>query len=202
MKPSPHLLVLWLSALNLSTVPIALALQDSAVAPPSSRPCSKDSLKKIERDAARGSAEAQKTLGDFYAEGRCAGKNYARAALWYRRAARQGLPDAQFELAMFLLEGKEVRRDPVEAARWFRQAAEQGHNRAQYALGSLYVNGRGVSKDLVEGYRWIRVSAPKTDDHIRNVLAAVSESMSPSEISRAEAQAEVWRSTHTRSLPK
>ena len=162
-------------------------------------PCNAAQFKRVQRDAARGLANAQTALADRYGDGRCVPQDYAQAALWYRRGAEQGNADAQFALAMFLLEGKEVAQDAAGAAAWFGRAAEQNHDRAQYALGSLYVQGRGLPRDLVHGYMWIRISSPSADRHTQDVLAEIAKSMSRSDTDRAEAAAVSWIAAHSRS---
>jgi hypothetical protein len=169
-------------------------------------PCDTEQFKRVQRDAARGLANAQTALAGNYAEGRCVTQDYAQAALWYRRAAEQGNADAQYELAMYLMEGKEVTLDEASAAKWLARAAAQNHPEAQYALGVLYVQGRGLPKDIVQGYVWIRVSSPTPDQHVQDVLAEVAKSMSRSDIDRAEAVAASWISAHpnkhSRDTPK
>jgi len=162
--------------------------------PPES--CTKVNVKRIEQEADKGSAAAQKRLGDLYAQGHCVAQDDAKAASWYRRSAAQGNADAQYELGLFLLEGKEVAQDATEAAAWFRRAAEQNLHPAQYALGSLYLQGRGVPKSQVEGYKWIRISAPQLDTHIHDVLTSLAKSMKQDDVDRAEADAQIWIKAH------
>lgn len=184
---------IWRWLLPVTALSIGLTLQAGQGGNP---PCDTEQFKRVQRDAARGLANAQTALAGNYAEGRCVTQDYAQAALWYRRAAEQGNADAQYELGMYLTEGKEVTLDEASAAKWFIRAAEQNHPQAQYALGVLYVQGRGLPKDTVHGYAWIRVSSPSPDQHTKDVLAELAKSMTRGEIDRAEAAAASWISAH------
>jgi uncharacterized protein len=187
--------ILFFTALSVEFTASARSYSPAQEAVP---PCNAAQFKRVQRDAARGLANAQTALADSYANGRCVTQDYAQAALWYRRAAEQGNADAQYQLAMYLVEGKEVTLDEKDAAKWFARAAEQNHSQAQYALGVLYVQGRGLPKDIVQGYTWIRISSPSPDRHTQDVLAELAKSMSRGDIDRAEAAAASWMTAHPR----
>jgi TPR repeat protein len=193
--------VVLLAVLSFLTGGLAPAPTQASSFEGSTESCTKVQVKQIEQEATKGSATAQKHLGDLYAQGQCVSQDYVQAASWYRRSAEQENAEAQLELGMFLLEGKEVPQDAGEAAKWFRRAAEQNLHPAQYALGSLYSQGRGVPKNLVEAYKWIRISAPKLDTHTHDVLATLAKSMTHDETDQAEAQAQAWMTAHGSSAP-
>src|SRR5580700_5507203 len=130
--------VVLLAVLSFLTGGLAPAPTQASSFEGSTESCTKVQVKQIEQEATKGSATAQKHLGDLYAQGQCVSQDYVQAASWYRRSAEQENAEAQLELGMFLLEGKEVPQDAGEAAKWFRRAAEQNLHPAQYALGSLY----------------------------------------------------------------
>jgi len=75
------------------------------------------------RQAERGDAAAQTTLGHMYATGRGVPQDYVEAGAWYRRAADQGFPAAQFFLGLLYDKGFGVKQDWVEAEVWLALAA-------------------------------------------------------------------------------
>ena len=137
-----------------------------------------------------GDINAQFWLGQMYDLGRGVGKDYAQAALWYRRAAEQGSPVAQHNLARMyeLAEGVKVSEySLVAAASWYRRAALQGYKPAQGNLGILYANGRGVKRDYVEAYMWLILAGADTN---RDALAR---KLTPQDIETAERRAREFK---------
>jgi TPR repeat protein len=88
-------------------------------------------------------------------------RDYAKAAVWYRRAAEQGFDCAQVNLGTLYTTGKGVSTDYAQAAIWFRRAAEQGNTRAQCFLGELYSKGQGVPVDFEQAVFWLRRAADR-----------------------------------------
>jgi len=86
-------------------------------------------------------------------------RDYAQAAICWRRAAEQGHAQAQNNLAQAYKEGHGVARDYVEAACWYRKAAEQNLAVAQFNLGVLYELGRGLPQDFAQASTWYRKAA-------------------------------------------
>ena len=113
----------------------------------------------IEKKAARRDAEAQFNLGVLYDDGKGVKQNYAKAAIWYQRAAEQGHAQAQVNLGISYYAGKGVKQNHAEAAIWYQRAAEQGHAQAQYNLGVLYDNGEGVKQNHAEAAIWYQRAA-------------------------------------------
>lgn len=106
-----------------------------------------------------GSAEAQHQLGDMYYFGNRVRRDYAQAAVWYRKAAEQGDPDSQFRLGGFYHYGFGVPKDDVQAFDWVKKAAEQQHADAEDFLAMCYDEGFGVPKDEAHGFFWLRRAA-------------------------------------------
>jgi len=109
--------------------------------------------------AQNGNVVAQLVLGEMYVNGSAQGivpKDYAQAAVWFRKAAEQGDADAQDELASLYYNGQGVPQDYSQAAIWWRKAAEQGEANSQYNLGLAYFNGQGVPQDYAQAVVWIR----------------------------------------------
>ncbi len=111
------------------------------------------------RAARRGDREAQKILGDCYANGWGVPKDLMEAAGWYRRAAEQGHAGAQCRLGAMYYEGAGVTPNREASARWYRQAAEQGLAEAQEIMGGLCLRGDGVAQDYVQAALWYRRAA-------------------------------------------
>ena len=75
--------------------------------------------------ATRGHAEASLFLGCVCRNSLRMACDAARAAEWYRRAARLGQPEAQYELALIYELGIGVARDPAEAAMCYGLSSAQ-----------------------------------------------------------------------------
>ena len=101
----------------------------------------------VRKEAMRGFAEYQYTMGLIRLKGLDGEKNYGKALSWFRAAAAQGYAAAQYELAIMLLKGLGAEKAPEEALKWLLRAAAQGHADAQYKAGLLYFQGAAVEKD-------------------------------------------------------
>jgi TPR repeat protein len=106
-----------------------------------------------------GDVEAQHDLGNMYYFGSEVRRDYAQAALWYRKAAEQGDPDSQFRIGGFYHFGFGVPKDDAQAFVWMKKAAEQQHADAENFLAVFYDEGFGVPKDEAHGYFWLRRAA-------------------------------------------
>eukprot|EP00628_Pelagophyceae_sp_CCMP2097_P039101 CAMPEP_0184254206 /NCGR_PEP_ID=MMETSP0977-20130417/7234_1 /TAXON_ID=483370 /ORGANISM="non described non described, Strain CCMP2097" /LENGTH=291 /DNA_ID=CAMNT_0026559743 /DNA_START=949 /DNA_END=1824 /DNA_ORIENTATION=+ len=117
-------------------------------------------LRRVQKHADRGNAEAQFQLGDAYSYGILGLKNNPkRARHFYELAAAQGHARAQFLFGKFYQFGYGVEIDYKTAVLWLRRAAEQGHFHAQCNLGFLFYGGRGVAQSYDEAVKWYRLAA-------------------------------------------
>jgi hypothetical protein len=107
------------------------------------------------KSAQSGDAAAQSRLGGYY----YLAKDYAHAAVWFRKAAEQGDAFAQSALGGFYFYGIGVPQNYTQAAIWYRNAAEQGDATAQSQLGYLYTSGSGLPQDDVQAAFWCRKAA-------------------------------------------
>lgn len=143
--------------------------------------------------AQHGDAQAQVRLGEMYASGHGAPKDYQKAMQWYRRAAAQGNARAQLSLGVLYVKGVSIRYGYTEAIRMYRAAAEQGNAAAQFNLGMMYVRGHGVLQDFVQGHKWFALSARQGNVAATRNLKRVEQLMDPDEIETAKRLAAAWR---------
>ena len=135
----------------------------------------KESCRWEQMAAQNGNAVAQGILADAYEMGFCGlPKDYAQAAVWWRKAAVQGDSMAQDSLAHLYYIGQGVPQDYSKAADWWRKAAEQGVDTSQYDLGQCYAIGQGVPKDDSEATGWFHMAAEQglvvAEDRFANAL--------------------------------
>jgi TPR repeat protein len=95
-------------------------------------------------------------LGKIYAAGDGVGKDPAKAAEWYRKAADRGNASAMVFLGAAYAQGSGVPKDLAEAAKWLRKAADAGNAVAMDGLGQMYANGQGVPVDAAQAVVWYR----------------------------------------------
>ena len=113
-----------------------------------------------------GDPAAQWWLGTAYARGWGAEQDAARAAQWFRKAARQGYARAQQKLDAPETQMPDqlfarYQREPDQAKRmeYLKKSAQMGYTPAQAELGDCYAQGRGVEKDYVKASEWYRRAA-------------------------------------------
>ena len=97
-------------------------------------------------------------------------KDYAQAAVWFRKAAEQGDAEAQSAIGHAYYYGRGVAQDYSEAARWYHLSANQGNAAAQSMLGFMYSHGKGLGEDKAEAVRWYRLAAAQGNDYSQNEL--------------------------------
>jgi len=128
-------------------------------------------LKRLSAEAEAGDAQAQFQLGLLHERGAGGVKrDFAKAFLWYAKAAPQGHIAAQNNLATLYTRGKGVDRNHEEAVKWYRVAAMAGNDGAQNNLGWMYQNGMGVPKDYQQALNWFLLSAKAGNSSAQNNL--------------------------------
>jgi len=89
--------------------------------------------------ALRGSAYAQKLLGDALYAGVGSSPDYINAVKWYKAAAEQGFKSAQTRLGLMYFANLGVdiseRERHTQGGLWLKSAADQGHPEGQYEWG-------------------------------------------------------------------
>ena len=150
------------------------------------------------RAAEQGKAEAQFKLGMMYAAGDGVPQDDAAALHWLRQAAEQDVPHAVNAMGELLWRsGSPQARGPARA--WFQRAARLDNARALYHLGQIHAFGSGVPQDDVEAYKWFDLAASAglgtERDEAMQALITLRERMTPLQVERATASAEVWLRT-------
>lgn len=113
--------------------------------------------------AETGDADAQHTLGSYYASGFGVAKSLVRATEWWRTSAMQGNVRAQTSLALCYTENdKGVEKNLVEAAKLFRMAARQSDSLSLQIMAECYQKGNGVVKDEIEAFAYYALSNIRT----------------------------------------
>jgi hypothetical protein len=125
-------------------------------------------VRRVQKHADKGNAEAQNMLGDAYfqgGKGRGKGlqKSLKKALQLHELAAAQGHAQAQNYLGYCYDAGYGVKINYKTAAHWYRRAAEQGFPTAQYNLGAAFHSGRGVARSYDEAVKWWRLAAAQGD---------------------------------------
>jgi len=78
--------------------------------------------------ADQGDARAQDNLGNLYVRGQGVARDYAQAAVWFRRSAKQNNTQGQFDLGTLYDYGHGVPRDYELAYIWYNLAVIGGHD--------------------------------------------------------------------------
>lgn len=99
-------------------------------------------------------ADTQFNHGELCRNGQGVAQDYAKAAAWYRKAARQNHAMAQSNLGVLYEKGLGIRRSYKKAAAWYRKSAEQGEPTAQFNIGNAYEFGRGMQQDYTQAADW------------------------------------------------
>lgn len=87
-------------------------------------------VKKCQKLAESGNAEAQEILGTMYLNGEGVPGDADQAAVWFHKAAEQGNASAQYNLGLFYLMGMAVPQDYVQAHVMFNLSAASGYEKA------------------------------------------------------------------------
>jgi TPR repeat protein len=90
------------------------------------------------------------------------------------------------------------RGDYMPAIRLFRPLAEQGNPKAQSLLGVMYRRGEGVARSSVRAFVWFSRAAARGDAKAKAELHAVSQTMTPEEISEAQRMAQACETSNYR----
>ena len=90
------------------------------------------------------------------------------------------------------------RGDYVPAMQVFRALAEQGNAKAQSVLGVMHRRGEGVARNSVRAFVWFSRAAARGDARAKAELRDVSQTMTPEELSQAQAMAQACEASNYR----
>ena len=79
------------------------------------------------------------------------------------------------------------RGDYVPAIRLFRPLAEAGNPKAQTQIGTMYRKGEGMASSPTRAFMWFSLAAKRGDAKAKAGLREVSRTMTPAEMSQAQA---------------
>ncbi len=127
-------------------------------------------LKRLQKAARGGDAEAQAQLGTLYAAGQGVEQDIQLALDWLTKAAVQGDVASMFNLGVIHEQGIGIEPDLEEAGLWYWQAAESGDTGAKMKLGTMVIKGIGFAagSKVVEA---ITASAEKGTPYAQSFLA-------------------------------
>lgn len=111
--------------------------------------------------AGSGDSISQFNIGLIYFYGNGETQNYAKALIWFGKAAVQGDVEAQFNLGLMYKQGRGVEQNDAIAAQWFSMAARLGDMNAQCNLGVMCYQGLGVPKNYNEAVNLYRLAAER-----------------------------------------
>jgi localization factor PodJL len=109
--------------------------------------------------ALNGNANAQFIIASRYLEGRKIGRDHAKAAQWYTRAAESGLAAAQYRIGTLYERGSGVAQDRVRAMSWYAKAATQGNIKAMHNLAVMSADTANGKPDMARAATWFAAAA-------------------------------------------
>ena len=114
-----------------------------------------EAVKSYKKAAEQNYAQAQRDLGDCYANGEGVERDGVEAAKWLEKAAGQ---ESNLRLKLAALSYYNS-QNYVEAVKLWRQVAEDDEADAQSLLGDCYRDGKGVTKNYLAAVKWYRKAA-------------------------------------------
>jgi hypothetical protein len=117
-----------------------------------------------------------------------AGKDYTRAASFYRAAIEKGSSFAMANLGLLYEYGRGVAQDYAEARKWCEKGAELGEPGAMNCLGILYYRGWGVTQNYSEARSWYEKGSALGDANATYNLGLIYERGRGVAIDREQAQ--------------
>ena len=117
--------------------------------------------------------------------------DYSTALRIWSALAEQGDANAQYNLGVMYGKGRGVPQDAAEAVKWYRLATEQGVAEAQTNLGVMYGIGEGVIQSNVIAHMLANLASAQGHKNGQKLRDAISERMTPNNISRAQEMARV-----------
>jgi uncharacterized protein len=150
----------------------------------------------LQKAADGGNADAQLTLGYFYAKGESGlTPDPVKAAEYYLRAAKTGNVDAQYNIGLAYVRAEGVAQDYEEALTWFTKAARQNDAGAQYNLGVMHLGGEGTVKDPLTAYAWFQLARENGYDGAEEGLQDARSQMTAEQYAEIQTTVDAVRQT-------
>ena len=133
-----------------------------------------DVLQYYEQSAAKGSVDAQLTLGHLHYHGaRGLPADAAKAFAYYSKAASAGEPAAFAHLGNMYAQGVGTDQDNATALEYFRRGAARDHPPSQNGLGFMYMHGHGVARDFKKALEYFKTAAERGNAEAQFNLGAM-----------------------------
>ena len=113
----------------------------------------------LRQAAINGDPSAQFVVATRFVDGKKITRDYAKAALWYQKAASAGLAPAQYRLGTLFERGNGVPKDSSAARLWYERAAENGNVKAMHNLAVIYASPNGGQTNYAKAGKWFEKAA-------------------------------------------
>ncbi len=127
----------------------------------------------FKKNAEKGDAAAQDSLGQCYTFGSGVNIDFDKAEIWFKKSAEQGNTDAMYRLYRYyfsLSDSADVEKNKI-AALFLNKAAEKGNAQAQTELGENYFRGYNVfGQSFSDAEKWITKGAEAGNQKAQNLL--------------------------------
>ena len=117
-------------------------------------------------------AAAMTLLGELHNQGLGVRQDTAKAAEWYRLAARRGDAHALAALGLMAIDGRGMDKNPGQGKAWLETAAEKGDPIACYNLALLLLT-TGANADLLRAVDLLRTAAQAEIGDAQHALGAL-----------------------------
>lgn len=98
-------------------------------------------MQQLEQRSKQHDVEAALALGEYYQQGRCTKRDYAKSREIYERLAREGNAEAEFRLGLIHLNGWGVPTNKIIAEMWLNRASSHHHPSAGQLLEYMHEVG-------------------------------------------------------------
>lgn len=119
--------------------------------------------------------EAQYLIGLDYFQGNGVVQDYAKALVWFHKAASEGYAPAQDKIGFIYKNGYSVNQDQFKAFEWFYKSASQDYTEGQINLALMFKEGHGVDQDRSKSLEWFKKAAYKGNDIAKYNVELLSE---------------------------
>jgi TPR repeat protein len=117
-------------------------------------------------------AAAMTLLGELHNQGLGARQDPAKAAEWYRLAAKRGDARALAALGLMAIDGRGMDKNLGQGKAWLEEAARKGEPAASYNLALLLLT-TGAQADLLRAVELLRIAAEAEIGDAQHALGAL-----------------------------